>query len=108
MRSTTGFATAAPVVVISSVLEVASRATKAQREISEMEPIPILYSAHEPTSILVMSTTNGIPAGTPGAWAYASDGSDRNETSTKMSLRMDLLSLVYIKGGAVAGKNAPG
>jgi len=73
-RSTTGLATGPPLVVISSVFDLASRATRAQREESEMLPMLMAYSAHEPTSIFCMSTTSGMPAGTPGACARAREG----------------------------------
>src|ERR1039457_4592161 len=88
MRSTTGLATGPPLVVISSVFDLESRATSAQRDDRVMLPMVMEYSAQEPSSTFFMSTTKGMPAGTPGPCALASDGRHRLIARARAKLRM--------------------
>src|ERR1039457_2448114 len=88
MRSTTGLATGPPLVVISSVFDLESRATSAQRDDRVMLPMVMEYSAQEPSSTFFMSTTRGMPAGTPGPCALASEGKPRPTTRARAKLRM--------------------
>ena len=97
MRSTTGFAIGIPLVDISSVFDLASRPTKAQRDTSFISPMVMAYSAQAPTSTFFMSTTNGKPGAMPGPCAPATAGSERTaKARAKAAIRRMEISLCDI------------
>ncbi len=64
-----------PCIDISSVVELALRATKAQRDFILASPKLMLYSAQLPTTAFFRSTTRGKDCGDPVGWAAAAVGS---------------------------------